>query len=241
MSSCWISTATRPQSRLPPAADSSGLGPQPVGFLDHPGSWGCDTVFIVAEGCTPAESGAASEAASRGVNAAARALDGRVDLITTDCGYILYAEGAFDGVSTPVMSSSLALLDFARHFGEVAIVASSGESLRRLIGDLPSDVRVIDLRAKPEWERYGAFTMDMEPLDRQAMASDLIEALEEDFAANGRPDALVLDCTALPQFRPVIRSIFSGPVVDVANAVHWLLDIQQPQEAMVQLAQPAVP
>ena len=167
-------------------------------------------------------------------------LDERVDLITTDCGYTLYAENAFDGISTPVISSSLALLDFARQFGEVAIVASSGPTLRNLMGDLPSAIRIINLAAKPEWERYQGYTIGMEPLDRQAMARDLVEALEEDFATNGRPDALVLDCSGLPQFTGVIRRIFAGPVVDVSSVVHWLLGIQQPQDALVKLAETVV-
>ena len=92
--------------------DTEGLGVQPVGFLEHPGSWGCDTIFRVAEGCTPEASAAATQGAARGLSEAARALDGRVDLITTDCAYTSFAVGAFDGVKTPVMPGSLAILDF---------------------------------------------------------------------------------------------------------------------------------
>ena len=212
--------------------DPAGLGVLPAGFLEHPGSWGCETVFRVAEGCTPDDSSAANDNAVQGLNKAAQALDGRVDLITTDCAYTSYAFGAFHDVETPVIPSSLEMLDFAQALrGDVAILSSSGRTLLGVMGEPPKDARIIDLAGKPEWDRFQVFTPDMPAINQQALAQQMLERLQEDFDENGVPGALILECTGLPQFRTAIRNVYSGPVIDVSSLAHYLLDLEQPAQA----------
>jgi len=208
--------------------DEVGVGWMPPGHLEHPRSWGCDTIYRVARGCTPDASAMASPEAFQGVREAAAALDGRVDLITSDCAYTWFVREALSGTATPAMSSSLALLDLARTVGErVAIVASSAEVLGSLLGEPPAGVRIVGLDGKPEWTRYQTYTIHTDPpLDRAQMAHELLERLDEDFRDNSAPDVILLECTGLPQFRQVIRARFDGPILDIASFVQYMLDVE---------------
>ena len=214
--------------------DEVGLGWMPPGHFEHPRSWGCPVLYRVATGCTPEASEQASEDALRGVREAAHALDGRVDLITADCAYTWFVREALDGVRTPALTSSLALLDLARTIGRtVAIISSSGRVLRRLYGPLPVGVRIIGMESKSEWERYQTYSVDTNPpLDRGLMARQLLERLDEDFAQQGEPGAVVLECTGLPQFRDVVRQRYGRPILDIASFVQHLLDAPAPSESL---------
>jgi hypothetical protein len=207
--------------------DDVGLGWMPPGHFEHPRSWGCPVIYRVANGCTPEASEYASQDAFRGVSEAARALDGRVDLITADCAYTWFVREALDGIRTPALTSSLALLDLARAIGgEVAIISSSGRVLHRLSGTLAEGVRIIGMETKSEWGRYQYYSVDTNPpLDRGLMARQLLERLDEDFHMHGEPGAVVLECTGLPQFRDVVRQRYGGPILDIASFVQHLLDV----------------
>lgn len=214
--------------------DEVGLGWMPAGHFEHPRSWGCSVLYRVASGCTPEASEQASKDALRGVQGAARALDGRVDLITADCAYTWFVREALEGIRTPALTSSLALLDLARTIGRTAaIISSSGRVLRRLFGPLPEGVRIIGMETKGEWERYQTYSVDTNPpLDRGLMARQLLERLEEDFAEEGEPGAVVLECTGLPQFRDVVRQRHGGPILDIASFVQHVLDVPPRPESL---------
>ena len=62
-----------------------GLGPQPIGFLDNPDSWGCQTIFRVAKACSPEGSVLGGIEAGTALSEVAKVLEDRVALITTDC------------------------------------------------------------------------------------------------------------------------------------------------------------
>jgi hypothetical protein len=215
--------------------DEAGLGWMPPGHLENPGSWGCSTIYRIAVGCTPEASAEATPDAAKGVREAAQALDGRVDLITADCAYTWFVHDGLQGIGTPVVTSSLALLDLARSMGEeVAIVASSGEVLGSLMGTPPAGVRIVGLDTKDEWARYQVYSVDTEPsLDRGLMGAQLLERLEEDFAEQGEPDVMLLECTGLPQFRRVIRTRYAGPIIDISSFAHYLLGVPQRDEAFL--------
>jgi hypothetical protein len=208
----------------------------PAGFLENPRSWGCSTIYRIAKGCTPDASAEASPEALEGLREAAKALDGRVDLITADCAYTWFTRQALDEVKTPTLTSSLALLDVARAMGKrVAVVAVSGPTLLSLMGnELSSHERIIGLETKPEWARYQTYTVDTTPpLDRTVMSAQLLERLQDDFDEHGEPDVIILECTGLPQFRGVVRSVYRGPIIDIAGLVEYLLDVPRAQERQV--------
>lgn len=216
------------EAECTPGEPQGGVGWMPAGHLENPSSWGCRTIYRVARGCTPDASSMASPEALQGVKEAATVLDGRVDLITSDCAYTWFVRNAFTNVSTPNVSSSLQLLELARMMGErVAIVASSAVVLGSLLGDPPEGVRIVGLDEKPEWERYQIYTIDTDPpLDRSQMARELLVRLDEDFQENSPPNVILLECTGLPQFRQVIRSRFAGPILDIASFVQYMLDVE---------------
>ena len=210
-----------------------GLGPQPIGFLDNPDSWGCRTVFRVAKGCSPEVSALGGIEAGGALNEAAKALEDRVDLITTDCAYTYYAPDAFTDIKTRVFSSSLYCLEMARQVANtVAVLSSSAVILESLMKTIPDGVRIIDLEHYSEWNRYTRFTFNSPPLNRGLMAEELLDAVENDLSDNGIPGSLILECTGLPQFRGAIRELYDGPIFDVSSSIHQILDIQQPTEAL---------
>lgn len=163
---------------------------------------------------------------------AARALDGRADLITADCAYTWFVREGLESVRAPAVTSSLGLLEVARAMGrDVAIVASSEQVLASQLGTPPYGVRIVGLDSKEEWARYQVYTVDTEPpLDRARMAKELLDRLDEDFAEHGEPDLIMLECTGLPQFRRVIRRRHAGPIIDIAGFVQYLLDVRPSEE-----------
>lgn len=218
-----------------PQSAEPRFGSLPEGFLEHPGTWALPTVFRVAKGCTIDEMAAGSDVAGEGLRQAASALAPRVDLITADCAWTWFRRDDLRGVGTPVLSSGLALLDVARGMSEnVVIAALSRTILLGLMKELPPGVRIVGLDDAPEWTRFHDYEPDMSPpIDRELMGDELLDRMRSDFATHGQPGAVVLECTALPQFRDLLIAEFGIPVLDMLSFVHYLLGTTVPRAALV--------
>jgi hypothetical protein len=205
--------------------DDAGLTSLPPGFLDNPASWSTPTVFRVAGGLDAQTSASGSDAAGEALRAAAEALDGKVDFLTTDCAWTWFRREDVRGVRVPKLLSSIALLDLAREIGEdVLIVAQSEPTLRALLDPVPAGVRVVGLEDKPEWQRFLSYTPELSPpLDQSLMGDQVVERLQAEFEAHGAPDVLLLECTGIHQFRDRIRAVYRGPLLDQSSFVRYAL------------------
>jgi hypothetical protein len=209
----------------------SGLDDRPVGFSSNPSSWNCRTYYRVARGWTDEASAAASDDGVDALRRAARELDGKVDVITTNCAYSWFSREAFSGLSTTALASGLALLPLAQNIAsEVAVVVSHSPTVLSLMGEVPAGVRIVELEHMPEWERYHAGADNgSAPLSQERLASELAERLKEDIRAHGRPGACVLECSGLPQFHEVVRSVYQCPVLDIVTVIHGALGREAPR------------
>lgn len=215
------------QDELTSSPGDAGLGDQPQGFFANPATWNCNTVYRVARGC-PAE--ATANATAEGAEAlrrAAKELDGKVDVITSDCAYTWFTPHAFEGITTPVVASSFAFLELARSMSDsVAVVVSHTPTVLRLMGTVPEGVRLVGLEHQPEWMRFHTEDYDASnPLSQKKLGEELAERLRADAAEHGSPGACVLECSGLPQFYAVAREVYGAPVFDVVSFIHRMLDV----------------
>jgi hypothetical protein len=208
----------------------AGPGNRPVGFLSNPASWNATVLYRVARGCTPEDSAKATQVARSALAEACASLDGRVDVITTDCAYTWFVHDSLHASDSALLPSSLQFLDIAHEMtGDVVLVVSDASVVKEQLEGLRPELRLVELLNYPEWGRFHHGTDGLEaPLRQTLMAQELREALAEDLSANGRPGVCVLECTGLPQFRDVVRSVYCAPVFDVAAMVHAVLGAEPP-------------
>jgi hypothetical protein len=203
---------------------------RPPGFMNHPDTWSCDTVFRVARGCTGDDTAQRTARAYDGLRRAAEALDGRVDIITTNCAYTWYLRESFGSVRTLVVPSAMALLASLRELcRELAVVVSHSPTVRKLMGPCPPGMRMVELEGLPEWHYFHSAGGADRPPNQDQMRSELVERIERDLYDNGRPSAVLLECSGLPQFRDAAISSYGAPVFDIVTYVHGLLGLGTPR------------
>jgi hypothetical protein len=184
----------------------------------------------VARGCPPEATADGNYQSREAIRNAAKKLDGRVDIITTDCSYTWFMREVFTGLSTPVVSSGFAFLELASNMADqVSIVVSDSSTVSHLMGTVPEGVRLVDLRRTPEWRRLATGDEDASrPLSQTRLAEELDELLRADVEENGSPGACILECTVLPQFRALVREAYDAPVFDVVSSIQSMFDIPTP-------------
>jgi hypothetical protein len=206
-----------------------GLAP---GFLGHPAAWPAPVLFAVAAGATGRSSAEGASQAMRGVADAVRRLDGRCDMIVGGCGFFGLAWPLLSPrPGTPTVLSALDYLDVALAGSrrDIAVISTNTADGGRAVAGHPqaSRVRVLGLDgigdwsafARPDWAYRPQWTLD-------GLEAGLREVLRPAARPGGQLDhvgAVLLECTVLPQFRPVIREYTSAPIVDVLSIVYATL------------------
>lgn len=213
-------------------SDRKGRPDRPPGFLQHPATWGMRSIFRVARGATGDATALQTTAAREGMRQAAEALDGRVDVITTNCAYTSFMSSVFDGIRTPVMAGGVDLLDHALRLTQrsVALVVSDSVIVQRLMVQSVPRVRLVELEGEPEWHRFADGASSRDGLLSQArMAAELRCRLQRDIEQNDVPGAVVLECSGLPQFRSLVQHVYGHvPVFDLVTSIHALFGLAPP-------------
>jgi hypothetical protein len=203
---------------------------RPPGFMNHPDTWSCNTIFRVAHGCTGDDTAQRTSRAYQGLRSAAESLDSRADIITTNCAYTWYLRESFDSVRTLVVPSALGLLHSLTELGrEIAVLVSHSPTVRSLMDSCPPGVRLVELESEPEWHYFHSAGGNDRPPDQNRMSVELAARIERDIASNGRPAAVLLECSGLPQFRDTVIDSYGVPVFDVVTYIHGLLGLPTPQ------------
>jgi hypothetical protein len=202
-----------------------------TGFPGHPDAWPVPAVFAVAARATGRSSADAAPEALRGVADAVRRLDGRCDMIVGGCGFFGYAwpllrprpatltvlsaldylDGALAGSRQDVMVMSMTRTD-----GQRAVAGHPAADRIRVIGlDGAGDWAAL---ARPDWAVRPSWTI-------AGLEAGLREVLTRARAAGWLDNAgsVLLECTALPRFRAVIREYTTGPIIDVLSIARGLL------------------
>ncbi|MEU6646096.1 hypothetical protein ABZ863_26600 [Saccharomonospora sp. NPDC046836] len=167
--------------------------------------------------------------ATRGVDSvvdSAKSLDGKVQLIIGNCGFMwAAAKEISESVATPTITSGLHLLNLALDMTsqQVAVLTYDANSLRPLLQDHEQFNRlsIVGFNDLPDWAAIepadymerGGWTID-------GLRQQLVDRLEEAFASGGDLSSsriIVLECTGLINFRTEIREVTGRPVLDIVS------------------------
>lgn len=188
--------------------------------------WPVPIRTAIARGATNEALLAGDPDAANAVVDAAQRLDGGVDLILGNCGFMWPATRRAAGrIETPMLTSGLAFLDLALTTTSqpVGLITYSEASLLPLIEEHEQRdrLRVLGLDDMPDWAALrrpnwweaGGWSFD-------SLRRHLLDRLTKALADGGDLDGvriLVLECTWLPTFRSDIRAATGLPVLDIVS------------------------
>jgi hypothetical protein len=205
--------------------DHVGIGPLPRGFFENPQTWSTPTRYTVARGAGVLGTLRGDAAAIRGLKQAVVRIASTTDLVITNCGFFWSARAKwkqrFPGT---VLLSGLELLEIALGLTPqpVGVVTFSAEDCRRLLDGHPDSARIrvagVDhlptwtMLREDDWALRGGWTVD-------GFRKELVGFIEKELREGSLLGigSLLLECTAMPQFRDDIRTVTSVPILDIAE------------------------
>ena len=211
-------------------SDAQGVGLLQPGFFESPASWPLPTSYIVARGATASATVAGEAVARQAFAACARELRERCSVVVADCGFMWAARRDADiELPSGVVTSGLELIPHAAQLvsGPVGVLTYSKPDLERLLADYPlaERLRLGELQRLPGWDIF----INPDPtdgLDMGRVGDALVEYLRGQLTDGDLVDveALVLECTVLPQLRPRLREVTSLPILDAMTYTCGLSD-----------------
>ncbi len=196
--------------------------PRIVGDIGNPASFDFPVIYQRLEGIGPSDAVAAEPDRPRvmealAVNAQKIAASGAVG-ISTSCGFLALFQNELAAVSpVPVATSALLLIPTLKG-RRVGVLTASARNLtpRHLaaVGASPDT----PVEGMPEDGAFAAtFLADGSALDRAAVERETIEAARTLQQKNPGLDAIVLECTNLPPYKPALRAALGVEVHDVLD------------------------
>lgn len=204
---------------LSPAAHGS------LWAIQDPAAWPVPVRTAVAGGAGVSALLAADPAALSSVVAATRRLDGDVDLIVGNCGFMCAAQPLLESSTvTPTILSSMGLLGLGLSMtaAPVGVITFDTAALECLLVEHPQRerIRVLGLERLPDWAAInGANFMERSGWSMNGLREQLVEHVARALRPDGELDGVrvvILECTCLVNFRDAIRSITSLPLLDIA-------------------------
>jgi hypothetical protein len=202
------------------------------GFFGDPRTWPAPTLYAVASAADGPAMLDLRPAALQGVADAIQRLEGRCDLLVGGCGFFAAAWPLLRAQPhLPVLLSGLDLLDAALELTTrpVGILTYAAATTQRILQERPAQerMRIVGLETVGDW-RYLA---QQDWITRPRWTTDGLErglrdlmGAEATSGAFADIGALILECTALPRFRSIIREYLDVPIFDVASVARSLLE-----------------
>lgn len=212
--------------------DRRGLGSLPPGFFESPATWPFPTAYAVAKEAGAQATLRGEEQAVAGVCAAVERLDPVADLIIGDCGFFWAArEAASARAQTPLLLSGLDLLPLAASVTArpVGVLTYSADHLEPMLAghQLGDRLRILGFSHEPTWHKLSKEGYGSDPTwSATELRDEFAARVEQALSPEGLLDgigALVVECTVIPQFRPVLRELTNVPIFDVAAEAVGLL------------------
>ncbi|WP_028215500.1 hypothetical protein [Paraburkholderia mimosarum] len=191
-------------------------------WVGDPSFWKMPFQNRVAEGADPAANKIPTPEAVRGIGKAAGELDGKVQLIIGNCGYMWASrESLYGNTATATITSALEFVDLALKITNrpIGIITWDANALMPLLRDYPGRerLRFLTVGDLPEWEKSLTYQKAV-GWSKDQMAKEFAERLGRSFNDNGVFEdvgILVLECTLVPDFRHVIRQMTALPILDL--------------------------
>lgn len=196
--------------------------------LTDPEAWDARIVTTIAKGVDSDGVLNGLGSTAEAVTAAVQRLQGIADVVIGGCGFFwrpAHGPMAAHATSVPTMLTVLDYLDFGGSVvgDTVGIVTYSPTSLSRLLSGHPleASTRVVGLCDLPDWEAIGPTDyMTRGGWSMAGLEGQLLGRLESALQDGGELDgisSLLLECTALPNFRQGIRDLTTVPMYDVVQ------------------------
>lgn len=169
------------------------------------------------------------EQVSTAIFTAAKELDqAGVDLIVTSCGFLGELQGDLEQqISTPVLSSSLALIPLIRGiFGEKAplgVITFNSQKLKPLHFNGHYDERMAIQGVEQGQELHRVISQDLTEMDEGLAREDVIQATKALMEGASPPKAIILECTNLSPYIDTVREQSQVPVFDLIQGIRWLV------------------
>lgn len=196
--------------------------PRIVGDIGNPASFDFPVIYQRLEGIGPADAVTTRPdrprmMATLASNAEKLATAGAIG-ISTSCGFLALFQRELAAVSpVPVASSALMLIPTLTG-RRVGVITASAENLtaRHFAAvDAPQDTPV---EGMPKGGAFAAtFLANGSDLDRDAVEREAVEAGRTLLRRNPAVDAIVLECTNLPPYKPALRDALGVDVYDVLD------------------------
>ncbi|QOZ23892.1 hypothetical protein [Bradyrhizobium sp. CCBAU 51753] len=213
-----------PFGASPPSPD------EPTGYLFHPHFW----PFPIAQAIAPGTGGQilhdGKPEAIKAIADAVNRLAPHCDLIVGNCGYMYRARSAVRS-ETPTLLSALELLPYALEASTrpAGILTFDKELTEKMLADHPdlSRLRIVGVSDLPNWSAlwHRDWYVKNPRVSTDELRRELIELClrEREVGAFTDIGSLVLECTAMPQFRADIVAAIRVPTWDIAAVAKSLL------------------
>ncbi|RKT10787.1 hypothetical protein B0G69_8267 [Paraburkholderia sp. RAU2J] len=204
------------------SADVIARGTAMPFWIGDPSFWKIPFQNMVAVGAAPVANKIPTAEAVRGISSAARELDGHVQLIIGNCGYMWASrQSLYEKTATATITSALEFVDLALRITNrpIGIFTWDANALVPLLRDHPGfeRLRFLTVGDLPEWEKSLTYQQTV-GWSKDQMEREFAERLDEAFGSKGVFEdvgVLVLECTLVPDFRHVIRKVTALPILDL--------------------------
>jgi hypothetical protein len=196
--------------------------PRIEGDIGNPKSFGFPVIYRTMQGIGPADAVSAHPDRPRVLealrsNAEALAAEGAIGL-STSCGFLALYQGELEQLS-PVPVATSALLLIAPLKGKrVGVITASAANLTpahlAAVG-ASADTPIVGMPADGSFA--ATFLKNGTTLDRDAVEAETIEAGRTLLRRHPDLEAIVLECTNLPPYKPALERALGLPVFDVLD------------------------
>ncbi|MBB4367104.1 hypothetical protein GGD65_008180 [Bradyrhizobium sp. CIR18] len=216
-----------PFSGPPPEPD------EPSGNFINRSFWPFPVAYAIAAGTWGGELAEGQQAAIESVAEAAERLAPHCDLIVGNCGGMYYARRLIK-TRTPALLSALELLPYALESSTlpVGILTMSKDFTEKMLKSMHagdpglSRLRIVGVSDQPAWGSINRDWYVRKPrISPEDLRREILEVClrERDAGAFKNIGSIVLECTAMPQFRQDVVAALRLPTWDIAAFAKGLL------------------
>lgn len=199
---------------------------EPTGYFFHPNFWPVPIAHAIAE-TTGSDTSDGLDSYRLAIADAVNRLAPHCDLIVGNCGYMYYARSVVQS-ETPTLLSALELLPYALGSSTrpIGVLTFDKKLTDQMLADHPgvSRLRIVGVSDQPNWSAL--WDRDWYPrLCTDELRREILEVClrERQTGAFTEIGSLILECTAMPQFRADIVAAIRVPTWDIAAVAKSLL------------------
>ena len=202
------------------------------GSLGNPRTFRFPVIYEKVRGATSKKIASGDSQLAQEFNESAMRLERRgASVVITNCGFAaLLQQDLSQIVSIPVITSSLVLLPFVSTLiskkSKIGLLTTDKKRLTDcglvLLEHAIKDPRLVinDVEGRAAWLELG---QENPILNIEKMKQDVIEVCQEMFSQNSDIEAVILECTAMVQFRNDILKYINVPIFDIVEAAHFVM------------------